>query len=515
MNIIPMPKKVSLREDTLCIKPLYTTDCEAFLPTLHAFSELCDRLFGLALSPLDAAMPDSALMTPLTEEQLNTDKIKKEDEGEKRLVALEGEESCDGGFFIKRDSSLESGEYRLVTEKSCVVYALDTAGLANALSTMLQLAGRTCDKYIKLPKGEIWDRPDNTWRSLMLDVARKWHPVDYLYRYVELCHLLKINRFVIHFTDDESFTLPLECLPRLATENRHYKKSELRALCEYAASLGVMIVPEVDMPGHSAQFQLKYPEIFGNFGIMEASEETFSALEKIYKETSELFSESDYIHIGGDEAVLGRWGDSEKTKAYMEENNIEDFSMLYGHYVGRIADFVLSLGKTPVVWEGFGKRSARFVPKETLVAEFESHYQTAPELIEDGFTLINASWRPIYIVAPWQKWSAKEILEWDKYTFDHWWEGSKAFNRGVIAEKGSPICGGMICAWGDYLKGYESCRLASSLEFACVMPRLSALSERVWNDAAGHTEESFLASYEEFKKKISVIFGENPFRGEL
>lgn len=510
IKIIPMPKNVRDAGGFLCVKPAYKTDCEEFVPTLHALSETADRLWGLAIFPSELPMVDSALATPLTEAQSDKNKA-----AESADVSLPGEERCDGGLYVKRDASFKSGEYKIETDKSCVIYAGDCEGVAAAAATLLQLAERTCDKYIKIPKGEISDCPDSSWRALLLDVARQWHPTDYLFRYVDLCFLLKINRFVIHFTDDESFTLPIECFPKLASENRSYTKGEMRALSEYAAARGVMIVPEVDMPGHCAQFLLKYPEVFGTYGIMEAGEDVFAALESIYREVAELFPESEYIHIGGDEAVLGRWDDSEKTKAYMKAHGIEDFVTLHGHYIGRAAEMILKLGKIPVVWEGFRKETNGMIPRETLVIAWESHYQLAPELLEDGFTVINASWKPLYVVSPWQKWSPDEILSWDKYTWDHWWEGSAAFKNKIVVGGDSDVCGGMLCAWGDYLKGYESCRLASQLEFASVMPRLCALSERVWNSGNGRDSESFGISRRAFKDRLDVIFGANPFRGEL
>ncbi len=510
MNIIPSPKKVVEKEGYLCIRPVFSCKESGFDGILKSFSETADKLWGIEFTPLDIPVTDESLMTPLTETQLEFEKVESVN-----LMALPSEERCDKGIAVRLCDDLAKGAYRIKTEYACVIEVADKEGLISALATLFQIGERTCDKYIKIPKCEIEDAPDSTFRCLMLDVARRFHPVDFLYRYVDLCYLLKINRFIIHFTDDQSYTLPCDAFPKLPTKCKQYTKAEIKALCEYADSRGVMIIPEIDMPGHSARFQAEYPEIFGSCGIMDATDEAFEALEKIYAEAAELFSLSDYIHVGGDEAVLGRWGDSEKTLAFMEKEGISDFVQLYGYYVGRICRKVLDCKKTPIAWEGFHKESNDYVPKETLVMVFESYYQLAPQLTEAGFTVINASWEPVYVVAPWRKWPVEEILTWDKYVWDHWWEGSPAHENKIILEKGSACDGGALCAWGDYLMGYESSRLACQLEFKTVVPRLAAVSEKLWEENDFHSPESFGAAYERLVKKLELLFGENAFRGEL
>ncbi len=474
-NFIPRAKHVSDEGKTVCLPTKYHVSDLSLLESAAAFSDLCDRIFGLELNY--SAAPDEA------------------------------------GFKISIKDGAD-GEYKINVTSQCLIEASGAEGLWRAISVIAQIGERTCDKMIKLPVCEIADRPDSPFRGFVLDAARRWHPIDYLYRYIDLCSLVGINRFIIHFTDDESYTLPCDVFPKLPTEGRHYTREELRALDAYAAARGVMIIPEIDMPGHSTQFAAKYPEVFGTCGLMDADEEVFSALEEIYREVSLLFPNSKYIHCGGDEAVLGRWNDSERTLEYMKRNGVPDIVALYGHYVGRVCKSILALGKTPIVWEGFGKAANDEVPKDILVVSWENHYQTASELVEAGFTILNASWRPLYCVSPWQKWSPEEILSFSKYKWNHWWEESKAYEYGVSVPEGAPVMGGMFCAWGDYLKGYESSRLACQLEWASVKPRLSALAEILWNDDHEGFDD-FSEAYGKIEALLDAIHGENPFRGKL
>ena len=499
MNIatVPAVKNISPYGGAVRLAPVGAVSDRLALSSFSSASDLFDRVFGLELK-LEATV-DESLFTPL---------------GEPGARERERETDGDVGFVFSVNYDLAEGECVIDVDALCRVEASGAEGFFRAASIIAQISERTCDKLIELPRCRITDRPDSPFRALSLDVARRWHPVDYLYKYVDVCALYGINRFVLHFTDDESYTLPSRAYPLLPTDGRHYTEEELRALDGYAAARGVMIIPEIDMPGHSAQFSMKYPDIFGKCGIMEATEEVFEALGVIYREAAELFPGSRYIHIGGDEAVLGRWNDSPATAEYMNKNAIPDIVTLYGHFVGRVARDVLALGRTPMIWEGFGKAANGEVPREALIASFENHYQTARELVDAGFTVINASWRPLYCVAPWQKWSRDEILSTNRYTFDHWWDGSEAYNRGVTVPKGSAVAGGMYCAWGDYLKGYPSSRLACQLEFACVAPRLSAVAEILWNDAVAD-KTSYEAAFAHAEELLGRIHGENPFRGKL
>lgn len=504
INAVPRPKNVTPRGGYLYVKPCYTLTDETMRPTAAAFSELCDRVWGLALKALDEKMPDESAFTPLAEA------------GDSGIRAYEAHDGArgDAGFFIRKNRALAEGEYRIEVGDACLIEASGAEGFYRAASVIVQTSERTCDNYIMVPKCSVSDRPDSSFRGFLLDAARRWHPIDYLYRYVDVCALFGINRFIIHFTDDESYTLPSSAFPKLPSEGRHYTNAELRALDEYAAARGVMIVPEIDMPGHSGQFALKYPEIFGTCGIMDASDEVFSALDSIYEEAAELFPNSKYIHAGGDEALLGRWSDSDVTAEYMKKRGIPDFVSLYGHYVGKVCDSILAMGRTPIIWEGFGKEANDLVSKNVLVISWENLYQTADELADAGFHILNASWRPLYCVSPWQKWSQEEILSFNKYEWDHWWEKSRAYGKGVRVPKSAPVEGGMLCAWGDYLKNYESSRLACQLEFATVKPRLAALAEILWNDDASPYSE-FKPAYEKLCSVVERVHGENPFRGTL
>ena len=109
----------------------------------------------------------------------------------------------------------------------------------------------------------------------------------------------------------------------------------------------------------------------------------------------DLFGDISEFHLGGDEAAISRWNDCEGCRAYMAEHGLENVHATYAHFLQRVTDMVLAMGRTPVIWEGFSKECNEMMPKDTLVFAWESLYQTAPDLLESGFCVLNASWQPL------------------------------------------------------------------------------------------------------------------------
>jgi hexosaminidase len=206
--------------------------------------------------------------------------------------------------------------------------------------------------------------------------------------------------------------------------------------------------------------------------ICVGSKKAEEALSRLLAELCELFPHTPYIHIGGDEADSKVWDSCTVCKNYMKEHGISDVGELYCDFTARIANLVLKNGRTPIVWEGFPKKGAERIPKETVVIAWESYYHTASDLIEEGFRIINASWQPLYIVESLvRRWYAKDILSWDVYNLQHWWEKSLAAKNQIHLSPTDQVLGAQICSWGC---SFEQ-------EIGLLLENLAALSERTWN----------------------------------
>src|SRR5690606_9450274 len=79
-------------------------------------------------------------------------------------------------------------------------------------------------------------------------------------------------------------------------------------------------------------------------------ENTLAALETILEEVLELFP-GEYIHVGGDEAVKGRWLASPSVQARMRELGIEDPEALQAWFVQRLDAFLAARGRRLIGWD--------------------------------------------------------------------------------------------------------------------------------------------------------------------
>ena len=376
--------------------------------------------------------------------------------------------------------TLEKEEYKITVSDSVTIYASGIVSLNHAFASLVQLI----DGNGMLKKCEISDKPDFPYRSFMVDVGRQTHPTKYIFDYLDMCWLYKLSYIQLHLSDNPGIAAPIKSFPNLATEGRVYTTDELNQINLYAKARGISIVPELEVPGHSEQFMKKYPDIFGNLNIVPACDETFEALYKIFDDLIELFPYSEYIHIGGDEASIGEWKNCERTQEYMKAHNISSIDEMYAEFVKKMTDYLLSKGITPIVWEGFGKEYNDRIDKRVIVVSWENYYQTTKDLAKAGFTMINCSWQPLYIVTPIKYWEPEDILEkWNIYNWQHWWDKSAAYGEDgiTIKENDAKLLGGQLCAWGDALASYQDYEKGCKEEFDLVKYRLPALAEKTWN----------------------------------
>ena len=429
------------------------------------------------------------------------------------------------GIRLNSDPNLDKDEYRIsVTKDGANIYASGEQGISYALATLLQICEADGDFAIKLPICEISDKPDCDYRTLMVDLARKWHPFNTLLGYVDLCYLYKIKYLHLHFIDTPSYTLPSRAFPKMPTEGRHYSFEEIEALNEYAKEKCVEIIPEIEVPGHAKSMVIAYPELFDLVPITEGKEDDYAlffanikrniinvgkpgimdTLRTLTEEVMAMFPYSHYFHIGGDEAAIGEWANCADCVKYMEENGIDGPRPLYTEFVKRMTDMVLEMGKTPIVWEGFPKEGSETISKDVIVTAWESYYQLAPDLLDGGFKITNASWQPMYSIPkglrsylPEGRWSPEEVLDWNIYTWKNWNPKTAAHEKPIIVEPTDKVLGGTFCAWEDDYEG----------EIDGVRENLAAMSEKVWNINSNMTHEELRCALDKLLpivKKITV-----------
>ena len=106
----------------------------------------------------------------------------------------------------------------------------------------------------------------------------------------------------------------------------------------------------------------------------------------------------------------------------------------------------------------------------------------ADELLRHGFKIINGSWKPLYIVDnPALRWGPNEIMDWDVYQWQNWWEKSAAYLNPVRVDPTPDVLGAQISSWG--------CTFEQDI--SRVVEHLCALTERTWNEKRTLDWEAF------------------------
>ena len=394
-------------------------------------------------------------------------------------------ESRSADIVLRLDTALAEEEYGIEIDDVAVVRGGSCAGVALGSVTLLQMIA-TAGVGAVVPRATISDAPHSTYRGLMVDLARQWHTVETLKQIVVMCRLYKIRYLQLHLTDNQSFTFPSQSYPELATPGRHYTLSELRELERFASHRGVVLVPELDVPGHSNALVTARPDLFGisrwsdNPCVLNVGREgIYPALDRILGEIAEVFRASPYIHIGGDETRLTYLDEDPEAVAFMEQNQIAGVDELYRYFIVRVNEIVKRHGKQTIVWEGFRRDGEIEIPRDVVVMAWETAYQLPQDLLSAGYTIINASWKPLYVMRN-RRWAAEDIYGWNMYRWENWYHPTPSFVP-IQLEPNDKVIGGQMAAWEQ----------DDIMEVPSLRHRLPALSERVWNPELGRDYSDF------------------------
>ena len=187
----------------------------------------------------------------------------------------------------------------LITSKGVNIEATTQRGLYWARQTMAQLKTDKKGKQL-LPLCEITDWPAFRIRGYMHDIGRSYIPVDELKAEIAMLSRFKINTFHWHLTENQAWRLESKLYPQLNApanmerlKGKYYTLAEARDLVEFCRQHHVLLIPEIDMPGHSAAFE----RTFG-FGMQTA--EGTRIMKDIIAEACDAL-DVPYLHIGTDE----------------------------------------------------------------------------------------------------------------------------------------------------------------------------------------------------------------------
>ncbi len=364
----------------------------------------------------------------------------------------------------------EDESYSLeVTPQGAHLRAVTDVGAMHGLETLVQLV-QTDGRGSRLPAVSILDSPRFRWRGLMIDCSRHFVPVNVVKRTLAGMAAVKMNVFHWHLSDDQGFRIESKVFPKLTGEGSDglfYTQEQAKEVVEYARMLGIRVVPEFDMPGHTTSWVVGYPELASaagpfsierHFGVFNpvldpTKETTYEFLDQFVGEMATIFPDA-YLHIGGDENNGVEWKESPRIQAFAREHNLRGTAAIQAYFNQRLLQILTKHGKKMIGWD------------EVLT----------PGLPKD---VVVQSWRGFDSLAAGAKQGYSGILSAGYYldhidsTETHYQVDPLPANSDLTPEQAARILGGEACMWSEYVD-------ARTID-SRIWPRTAAIAERLWS----------------------------------
>jgi hexosaminidase len=430
-------------------------------------------------------------------------------------------------FTMAGEGNPESYNLR-IDENGITIVSPGYAGLFYGFQTLRQMlpaeleAGENPGNIV-LPYVEINDSPRFKYRGMHLDVCRHFFPVEDVKAYIDMLAMHKFNTFHWHLTEDQGWRIEIKAFPELTKISSmrketvikknwgeydgipyggYYTQEQIGEIVKYAEDRFITVIPEIEMPGHSLAALAAYPELGCTGGPYEVgttwgvfddvycagNEKTFEFMEKVIDEVCEMFPNSPYIHVGGDECPKVRWEKCPKCQRRIQEEGLADEHELQSYFIQRMEKYINSKGKKIIGWD---------------------------EILEGGLAP-NAtvmSWRGISGGVAAAKMGHDAILTPGEYCyFDHYQsedQENEPFAIGgftncekiyswepipdsLSTEEANHIIGIQANVWTEYILDLDHIQYMA-------LPRMAALSEVAWTSERD-------TSYAAFKKRLQPMF---------
>lgn len=385
--------------------------------------------------------------------------------------------SGEGGihYAFERAGRLVPGEdesYTLTVGPGRIdLSAATDLGVLRGWETLLQLLSADEAGYF-FPCCAIEDRPRFTWRGLLIDVGRHFHPVDVIKRNLEAMAAVKMNVLHWHLTEDQGFRVESKVFPKLhqlGSDGMFYTQAQIREVIEYAAERGIRVMPEFDVPGHSTSWFVAFPEYasapgsyaierrFGIFGpaFNPADESIYPFFDAFFKEMAGLFPDP-YLHIGGDEVEGHQWDANPAIQAFKKTHGLADNGALQAYFNGRLLKILIKHGKKMVGWDEVLQPG---LPKDIVIHSWRGQ-ESLVEAARKGYQVILSNGYYIDLCHP---------------AADHYLNDPIPAGSPLDDGQRALILGGEATMWSELVT-------PETID-SRIWPRTAAIAERLWSPA--------------------------------
>jgi hexosaminidase len=380
-----------------------------------------------------------------------------------------------------------------IASRGVTLLARGPEGLFRGVQTIRQLlppsieAGNVAPGPWTLPAGRIQDVPRFAWRGSMLDVARHFFTVDDVKRYIDLMALYKLNRLHLHLTDDQGWRIAIRSWPRLTRHGGStqvgggpggfYTQADYAAIVAYAKSRYVVVVPEIDMPGHTNAALASYPQLtcdgvapplytgneVGFSSLCVDRKATYRFVDDVVREVAAL-TPGPWFHVGGDEASA---------------TSPDDYTV----FVRRVQRIVRSHGKRMIGWEEIAQ-----APLDRTAIAQHWHTDLARRAADRGMRVIMSPATKAYLDIKYD--SATRLgTDWAGYnSVRDSYEWNPATQVAGVTER--DVLGVEAPLWT------ETTATRADLD-VMAFPRLLSIAEIGWSPAAGR-------SWRDYRRRLAA-----------
>ena len=483
VDLIPQAQSVTIKNGSFSLADLRTMQAPAeWTENAQTFAGLLQKSAGISLTVSDIDAP---------------------------LSLVKNDQLGDEAYTL----NIESGRITL--------QAKDAQGISHALATLHQLILTAKDN--KLPVLNIQDKPRFGYRGLMLDCSRHFWTVDELKETLSQMAFFKLNTLQMHLTDNNAWRLAMDKYPELTEKGtfypdfpdmsgKYYTTDDLKELVRYARSLGIEIIPEVDLPGHSTALLAAMPQLSCKGGSFEAypeelpfsqrkrgnenmicigNPESIRFAQEVVDALIQIFP-SPYIHLGGDEVPTNIWEKCPKCQALYKKEGMKEPGEIQDYFTRKMSEYIRSKGKTMVGWDEINDRHAA-TPEDMLTVWRDDGLKAQKAALERGIPVVMCPQHGCYLDWGYAGNSTRKVYEWDPITDQ------------VSPEQASLVKGGQGALWTE--------RVATQDRVEWMLyPRLAALSEVFWCEPSSRNWDDFyrrITAFYPVMKQIGINFYED------
>ncbi len=426
-------------------------------------------------------------------------------------------------LLSKPNKNLGDEGYLLnISTTEIYIVANSNAGLFYGVQSLLQyIIAHNNQTPIQLPNLNVSDKPNVSWRGMEMDVSRHFYNVNTIKELLDLMAFYKMNVFHWHLADNEGWRLEIKKYPKLtevgawrteipgsifykkdATYTKKldgkpyqyggfYTQEQVKEIVAYANDRNIMVVPEIDVPGHSGTALSAYPEFSCEKHIQETpnstlwngvvnplnvnlnycagQEETFKFLEDVFTEVMALFP-SKYIHVGGDEVDKSYWKKCVNCQKRIANEDLKDENGLQSYFIKRIAKFLEKNNRKLIGWDEILEGGA---PVNATVMSWrgEKGGIEAAKLKQEVIMIPN---NPLYFNRVQE--DPKNEPFGEIYSINTL---EKVYDYNLIpkelsTEEAKYVIGGQFAIWTEHISSVEH------LEYM-LLPRMPAFAENMWS----------------------------------